>query len=97
MENPYITCIECFFILETSIDSYPESILRLYKDRDKAEKFIRSLKGGLEIRLIRHWNSNSIKGLFFITFLTDFIINLTHFFSDPMIVFNYYTAHPISF
>ncbi|MEM3264740.1 MAG: hypothetical protein QXH07_02180 [Thermoplasmata archaeon] len=53
MENPYITCIECIFILKTSIDSYPESILRLYKDRDKAEKFIRSLKESLEIRLIR--------------------------------------------
>ncbi|MEM5819994.1 MAG: hypothetical protein QXO19_03825 [Candidatus Aenigmatarchaeota archaeon] len=63
MENPYITCIERFFILESSIDSNPGSILRLYKDRDKAEKFIRSLK----------------EGLFFITFLTDFIINLTYF------------------
>ncbi|MEM3289966.1 MAG: hypothetical protein QW046_00355 [Candidatus Micrarchaeaceae archaeon] len=69
MENPYITGIEGFFILETSIDSYPESILRLYKNRNKAEKFIRSLKEGLEIRLIRHWNGDSIRGLFFITSL----------------------------
>lgn len=82
IDNPYITGIEGFFILESSIDSDPESILRLYKDRDKAEKFIRSLKEGLEIRPIRHWNGNSIKGLFFITFLTDFIINLTQFFGS---------------
>lgn len=54
----------------------------MYKDRDKAEKFIRSLKEGLEIRPIRHWNGDSIKGLFLITFLTDFIINLTQFFGS---------------
>ena len=72
--------IEGFFTLKSSIDSDPESILRLYKDRDKAEKFIRSLKEGLGIRPIRHWNGNSIKGLFLITFLTDFIINLSSFF-----------------
>ena len=50
IDNPYITGIEGFFILESSMDSDSESILRLYKDRDKAEKFIRSLKEGLEIR-----------------------------------------------
>ena len=82
IDNPYITGIEGFFILESSIDSDSESILRLYKDRDKAEKFIRSLKEGLEIRPIRHWNGDSIKGLFLITFLTDFIINLTQFFGS---------------
>ncbi|MEM3455344.1 MAG: hypothetical protein QXT72_02150 [Candidatus Micrarchaeia archaeon] len=54
MENPCISSIEDFFIFETSIDSDPESILRLYKDSDKAEKFIRSLKKCLEIRPIRH-------------------------------------------
>ena len=80
IDNPYVTGIEGFFILESSIDSDPESILRLYRDRDKAEKFIRSLKEGLEIRPIRHWNGDSIKGLFLIIFLTDFMINLTHFF-----------------
>ena len=79
IDNPCITGIEGFFILESSMDSDPENILRLYKNRDKAEKFIRSLKEGLEIRPIRHWNGDSIKGLFLITFLTDFIINLTQF------------------
>ncbi|MGC8693959.1 MAG: hypothetical protein ACP5RY_06930 [Thermoplasmata archaeon] len=53
--------------------------MKLYKDRDKAEKFIRAIKEGLELRPLRHWNQNSIKGLFFIIFLTEFIINLTRF------------------
>ncbi|MCW1306095.1 MAG: hypothetical protein OH335_04950 [Candidatus Parvarchaeota archaeon] len=60
MENPYITGIEGFFIIETSIDSDPGSILRLYKDRDRTKKFIRSLKECLEIEYIRHWNGDSI-------------------------------------
>lgn len=66
IDNPYITGIKGFFILKSSMDSDPESILGLYKDRNKAEKFIRSLKESLEIRPIRHWNAGKKvgKGLF---------------------------------
>ena len=38
-ENPYITGIEGFFILESSLDADEKRILELYKQRDKAEKF----------------------------------------------------------
>lgn len=69
------------FILESSVDTDPWKILGLYKERDKAEKFIRSLKEGLELRPIRHWNKWCIIGLFFVCFLTNFLINLTMFFS----------------
>ena len=58
IENPYITGIGDFFILEISIDS--ESILRLYRNGDKVEKFIPSLKEEPEIRPIRHWNCDPI-------------------------------------
>jgi len=77
IDNPYINGIEGFFILESSVDAEPEKILRLYKERDKAEKFFRSLKEGIELRPIRHWNKWSIIGIFFICFLTNFLINLT--------------------
>jgi transposase len=77
IENPYLTGVEGFFILESSVDADPEKILGLYKERDKAEKFIRNLKEGLELRPIRHWNANSIIGMIFICFLTNFLINLT--------------------
>ncbi len=50
MDNPYISGLEGFFILESSVDDDPEKILRLYKERDKAEKFIRALKEGIELR-----------------------------------------------
>ncbi len=77
IENPYINGLEGFFILESSVDDEPEKILRLYKQRDVAEKFIRALKEGLELRPIRHWNKNCVIGIFFISFLANMLINLT--------------------
>lgn len=88
IENPYINGLEGFFILESSVVDEPEKILRLYKERDKAEKFIRSLKEGLELGPIRHWSKWAIYGIFLICFLTNFIINLTHLLSRASIVKN---------
>jgi transposase len=77
IENPYINGLEGFFILESSVDTEPKQILQLYKQRDVAEKFIRALKEGLELRPIRHWNKNCVIGIFFISFLANMLINLT--------------------
>ena len=77
IENPYITGIEGFFILESSLDESPEKILGLYKQRDVAEKLIRCMKEGGELRPIRHWNKYAIIGALFICFLASAIINLT--------------------
>ena len=85
IDNIYITGIEGFFILESSVDEVPEKILKLYKERDKAEKFIRALKEGIELRPVRHWSKWAIIGIFFISFLTNFLINLTHFLSDKSV------------
>ena len=43
-----------FLVLESSVDDGPEKILKLYKERDKAEKFFRNLKEGIELRPLRH-------------------------------------------
>ncbi len=77
IENPYITGIEGFFILESSVDSDPKNILGTYKQRDVAEKVIRAMKEGGELRPIRHWNRYAIMGSLFICFLATAIINLT--------------------
>ncbi len=87
--NPYINGIEGFFILESSIDEEPEKILALYKQRDVAEKFIRSMKEGGELRPIRHWNKYAIIGTLFICFLASAIINLTEKFSTIPLVKNF--------
>lgn len=82
MENPYISGIEGFFILESSLDLGPSEILRLYREKDRAEKFIRDLKEGAEMRPIRHWSTNAVIGYVLLVFLTNAIANLTHFLAE---------------
>ena len=77
IENPRINGLEGFFILESSIDMEPERALALYKDKDKAEKFFRSMKEGTELRPMRHWSTNAIIGYILVIFLTNFFVNLT--------------------
>ncbi len=77
IENPRINGLEGFFILESSLDADPFKVLCLYKDKDKAEKIFRNIKEGTELRPMRHWSTNAIKGYILVIFLTNFIVNLT--------------------
>jgi len=79
IDNPYITGLEGFFILESSLDDEPYKILKLYKDRDKAEKLIRDMKEGTELRPINHMSKEAVIGYLVIVFLTNCLISLTHF------------------
>src|SRR3989344_3490220 len=83
VKNPFITGLEGYFIIESSVDEIPEEILRNYKGRDKAEKLIRDMKEGTELRPIRHWSTLAVIGYLLIIFLTNCIINLTLFFVYP--------------
>jgi len=78
MINPYLTGLEGFFILESSIDDESYKILKLYKGRDKAEKLIRNMKEGTELRPINHMSKEAIIGYLTIVFLTNCLISLTH-------------------
>jgi transposase len=86
--NPYITGLEGFFVLESSIDDDPEKILTAYKNRDKAEKFIRDLKEGVEMRPVRHWSKHAVIGYVLIVFLTKVLVSLTQFFCENSVVKN---------
>ena len=86
--NHYITGLEGYFILESSIDTEPEKILSLYKQRDKAEKLIRNMKEGTELRPMRHWSKFAVIGYMFIVFLTNCLTSLTHFLSPNTLVKN---------
>jgi transposase len=77
VKNPYLNGLEGFFILESDLVIEPERVLALYKDKDKAEKFFRSVKEGMELRPMRHWSKDAIVGYIVIIFLTNFLINLT--------------------
>lgn len=77
--NPYITDLEGFFILESSVDDDPYKILKLYKNKDIVEKLIRNMKEGTELRPINHITKEAIIGYLVIVFLTNCLIQLTHF------------------
>jgi len=77
IQNPFITGLEGYFILESSLDYSPAGILKLYKEKDGAEKLIRDMKEGTELRPIRHWGKWAIIGYLVIVFLTNCLINLT--------------------
>ena len=88
IKNPFITGLEGYFILESSLDDEPKEILTLYKDRDKSEKLIRDMKEGTELRPIRHWSKWAIIGYLVIIFLTNCIINLSLFLAEKPVVKN---------
>lgn len=77
IKNPRLNGLEGFFILESDLNIEPERALALYKDKDKAEKFFRSIKEGTELRPMRHWSTDAIIGYILVIFLTNFLINLT--------------------
>ncbi len=88
VHNPFLTGLEGYFILESSVDAEPEKILKLYKDKDKAEKLIRNIKEGTELRPMRHWSKKALIGYLFIIFLTNCLINLTLLLADNPVVKN---------
>jgi transposase len=86
--NPHVTGIEGYFVLESSIDDDPKNVLVAYKNRDRAEKFIRDLKEGAELRPIRHWSKHAVIGYVLIVFLTKVLTSLTQFLSKNPVVKN---------
>jgi transposase len=68
--------------LESSLDADPAEVLRLYKERDKAEKLIRDLKEGAELRPFRCWSENAVKGIVLLVFLTNALLRLTRIYDE---------------
>ena len=88
LDNPFVTGLEGYFVLESSLDADPAEILRLYKERDKAEKLIRDLKEGAELRPFRHWSEDAVKGIVLIVFLASALARLTLLFCENALVRN---------
>ncbi|MBU3912595.1 MAG: transposase [Nanoarchaeota archaeon] len=80
-KNPYITGLEGFFVLESSVDEEVYKILKLYKSKDLIEKLIRNMKEGTELRPINHITKEAIIGYLLIVFIANCIIQLSHFLS----------------
>ena len=88
LQNPFVTGLEGYFVLESSVDTEPSKILEVYKNRDKAEKLIRDLKEGAELRPFRQWSANAVKGVVLLVFLTNALVRLTQFLNGFCVVKN---------
>ncbi|MFH1696274.1 MAG: transposase [Candidatus Micrarchaeota archaeon] len=88
MPNPFITGLEGYFILESSLNIEAKEVLQKYKERDKVEKLIRNMKEGAELRPMRHWSKYAVIGYLFMVFLTQALINLTHLLAKNSFVKN---------
>ncbi len=78
VRNPYVTGLEGFFILESSVDEDPYKMLKLYKNKDFAEKLIRNMKERTELRPINHISKEAIIGYMVVVFLANCIVQLSH-------------------
>lgn len=78
IKNPHITDLEGFFILESSVNEDSYKMLKLYKNKDYAEKLIRNMKEGTELRPINHISKETIIGYMVIVFLANLIVQLSH-------------------
>lgn len=80
-KNPYMTRLEGFFVLESSVDEDAYKILKLYKSKDLIEKLIRNMKEGTELRPINHITKEAIIGYLIVVFIANCIVQLSHFLS----------------
>lgn len=70
----------------------PEKMLRLYRERDRAEKFIRALKEGIETNK----GLEQMVSIFFVSFLAKYLINLTLTFVYPPNGFRFHILSNVS-
>lgn len=74
-----ITGREGFFCLTSSEKLTLHEALSLYREKDSVEKIMHSLKNEINIKPLRVWSENSIKGALLIGFLAQLIISLIRY------------------
>jgi transposase len=70
---------EGFFKLECSEKLTPSDVLRIYRKRDSVEKLIDSLKNQIDLKPLRVWSENSVKGVLFLAFLAQVIVSMMRY------------------
>jgi len=70
---------EGFFKLECSHDLTPSEVYGIYRRRDTVEKLIDSLKNHIEIKPLRVWSDNSVRGVLLICFLAQVIVSMIRY------------------
>jgi transposase len=74
-----ITGREGFFCLSSSQDLTLEEALFLYREKDSVEKIMHSLKNEINIKPLRVWSDNCIRGALLIGYLAHLIISLIRY------------------
>lgn len=70
---------EGFFCISSTENLTLQQALATYRQKDSIEKIFNSLKNEIEIKPVRVWTENSIKGALLIGFLAQLIISLTRY------------------
>ena len=74
-----ITGREGFFCLVSTKDLTLEEALQTYRKKDSIEKIFNSLKNEIEIKPLRVWTPNSMKGAFLIGYIAQLFISLMRY------------------
>jgi transposase len=70
---------EGFFKLESSKDLTAIAAYRIYREKDTVEKLIESLKNHVEIKPLRCWNEDSVKGILLVGFIAQMMISMIRY------------------
>lgn len=70
---------EGFFKLECSSNLTPAEVFSIYRRRDTVEKFMDSLKNHIDLKPLRVWSENSVKGTLLLCFLAQVIVSMVRY------------------
>lgn len=75
---------EGFFLLKSSKNLTPKDALATYRSRDTIEKLMDSIKNTIQIKPVRVWTENAIKGAILIGFLAQLILALFQYDNEKL-------------
>ena len=70
---------EGFFKLECSRNLTPSEVFSIYRRRDAVEKLMDSLKNHIDLKPMRVWSENPVKGTLLLCFLAQVIVSMVRY------------------
>ena len=70
---------EGYFKLECNENLTPDEVFRTYRRRDAVEKLVDSLKNHIDLKPMRVWSENSVKGTLLLCFLAQVIVSMIRY------------------
>jgi transposase len=70
---------EGFFKLESSKELTVIEAYSIYREKDTVEKLIESLKNHIEIKPLRCWNEDSVKGILLVGFIAQMMVAMIRY------------------